>query len=207
MKNAMKLACKIGLKLLNDEKLDILLSDEQIIENTNICLSSKTEAQEDNDSQSFCQELKEYVQKNKELFKLQQSYDRNTRSNPFTPSEAKGAVDSYINLLWKCIWKRVKKTDLSNSPCAFSEAPAEGIFSVMERVKNGRESLTIDHLVALTRLAAHGPPASTEAAANLSQIALRKYKSQYGERFCTNLWVPGKTSKAISKLQSEQWDW
>ena len=100
-----------------------------------------------------------------------------------------------------------KKTDLTNSPCAFSEAPAEGIFSIMDRVKKGRESLTIKHLVALTRLAAHGPPASTEAAAHLAHQALKNYKSQYGERFCTMFWVPGKSSSIISQLQSKEWDW
>ena len=145
-KNAMKLASKIGLKLLNNE-------------NTNICLLSdkeKAKTRGDDDKKSFCEELKDYITNNKELFELQESYERNTRSKPFTPSDAKDAVDGYINLLWKCIGKRVKQTDLTNSPCAFSEAPAKGIFSIMDRVKKGRESLTIKHLVALTRLAAHG---------------------------------------------------
>ena len=144
----------------------------------------------------FYEELKDYITNNKELFELQESYERNTRSKPFTPSDAKDAVDGYINLLWKCIGKR-----------AFSEAPAEGIFSIMDRVKKGRESLTIKHLVALTRLAAHGPPASTEAAAHLAHQALKNYKSQYGERFCTMFWVPGKSSSIISQLQSKEWDW
>ena len=110
-KNAMKLASKIGLKLLNNEKnIDELLSQE--IENTNICLLSdkeKAKTQGDDDKKSFCEELKDYIIKNKELFELQESYERNTRSKPFTPSDAKDAVDGYINLLWKCIGKRVKK--------------------------------------------------------------------------------------------------
>ena len=93
----------------------------------------------------------------------------------------KKAVDSYTHHLWKAIRKRLSKTDMTQSPCAFSEAPAEGIFSIMERVKQGRGSLSVKHLVQLSRLAAHGPPASTEAAMHLSKAALKNYKSQYGE--------------------------
>ena len=53
----------------------------------------------------------------------------------------------------------------------------------MDRVKKGRESLTIKHLVALTRLAAHGPPASTEAAADLSHKALKTTNPNMGRGF------------------------
>ena len=141
------------------------------------------------------------------MFELQKSHERVTRGESFNATEAKKAVDSYTHYLWKAIRKRLSKTDMTQSPCAFSEAPAEGIFSIMERVKQGRGSLSVKHLVQLSRLAAHGPPASTEAAMHLSKAALKNYKSQYGERFCTQFWVPGKTSKIVSELQSKKWDW
>ena len=85
-------------------------------------------------------------------------------------------MDSYTELLWEAIKNRLVYTDLSASPCAFSEAPAEDIFSIYERICKGRESLTIEHLVALTRLAAHGPPVSTKEAEDLAQAALANFQ-------------------------------
>ena len=77
------------------------------------------------------------------------------------------ASDLYTDLLWAAIRKRLPFTDLTQSTCAFSEAPAEGIFSIYSRVCKSRPSATVDHLVALTRVAAHGPPAE--------QTMLHKY--------------------------------
>ena len=68
--------------------------------------------------------------------------------------------------------ERIEYTYLSNSPCAFSEAPAQGIFSIYERVSTGRE--TLNNIV--SRVAAHGPPCGTEAAVDLSKKALNHYK-------------------------------
>ena len=120
--------------------------------------------------------------------------DRVTRrSGTFTMANAKDATDQYTDLLWEGVQKRLPYTDLSNSPCAFSEAPAEGIFSIFSRVCRGRESLTIAHATALTRIAAHGPPAATKDAAEIAKKALENYKSQFGERFCTTFWRPGST--------------
>ena len=51
-------------------------------------------------------------------------------------------VNSYTELLWEAIKKKsgLYNTDLSASPCAFAEAPAEGIFSISiyERICKGR---------------------------------------------------------------------
>ena len=48
-------------------------------------------------------------------------------------------------------------------------APAEGIFSIYSKVIEGRESLTIENAVALTRVALHGPPPAIEESASLSK--------------------------------------
>ena len=108
-------------------------------------------------------------------------------------------------MFWEAVAKRVDYTDLSNSPCAFSEAPAEGIFSIYERVSSGRE--TLNNIVGMTRVAAHGPPCGTEAATQLSKQALSNYKSRYGERFCSRSWKAGLTSNTIAKLKAKKWDW
>ena len=113
----------------------------------------------------------------------------------------KKVADRYSEQLWKGIKKRLK------SPCSYSEAPAEGIFSVLSRVSNWTESATIEHLVALTRIAVHGPPASTEASAKLAEEAMKHFTSQYGERFCSKLWCPGKTSSTISTFKAKEWNW
>ena len=63
----------------------------------------------------------------------------------------------YIKELWKAIENRKQYTDLSPSACAYTEAPAEGIFSIYSRVTTGRERLSIGNAVSLTRVALHGP--------------------------------------------------
>ena len=102
---------------------------------------------------------------------------------------------------------RCKYTDLSDKPCAFSEAPAEGIFSVYGNVIEGREKLTIDNAVRLTRVVLHGPPPATEESANLSKEALEKFPSKFGERFCTLQWRKGMTSSTVQKVLEKKWDW
>ena len=98
-------------------------------------------------------------------------------------------------------------TDFSASPCAFSEAPAESIFSIYGRVTEGRESLNITNAVALTRIACHGPPVGTFEAKSLAEEALQDYPSKYGARFCTHMWFKGATSKAMKKVQNKKWEW
>ena len=195
---AMVLGSSVAVALQNDDSTDTLLTNPDIIEETNICIHSE---------KTFCLELQEYLQKNGELFRKPDAFDRVTRSDAFTAVDAKKVADRYSEQLWKGIKKRLKFTDLSNSPCSYSEAPAEGIFSVLSRVSNGRESATIEHLVALTRIAVHGPPASTEASAKLAEEAMKHFTSQYGERFCSKLWCPGKTSSTISTLKAKEWNW
>ena len=103
--------------------------------------------------------------------------------------------------------KRLEFTDMSDTPCAFSEAPAEGIFSIYSRVSQDRASATTQHLTGLTRVAAHGPPVATEAAASLAADAMKNFKSKFGERFCTRSWGRGKTSTTTDTLKAKKWDW
>ena len=136
---------------------------------------------------------------------MEEPNERHTRQELYSIDSAYIAEEQYINLFWQAFAKRVDCTDLSNSQCAFSEAPAEGIFSIYERVSTGRE--TLNNIVGMTRIAAHGPPCGTEAAAELSKQALSHYKSRYGKRFCTSFWKPGFTSNTVAKLRSKKWDW
>ena len=108
----------------------------------------------------------------------------------------------YIKELWKAIENRKQYTDLSPSACAYTEAPAEGIFSIYSRVTTGRERLSIGNAVSLTRVALHGPPPATPEAAILAKAAMSNYKSQYGERYCTLGWKPGATSTTMKRIQN-----
>ena len=141
------------------------------------------------------------------FFSNEDPYDRHTRAELDTIKDAKKESDKYTTELWAGIERRLAYTDISESPCAFSEAPAEGIFSVYENITNGRESLTIEHAVALARIAVHGPSPAVADSAKFAEAAMKNFKSKLGERFCTLLWKPGYTSKTLKNLQNKVWDW
>ena len=53
-------------------------------------------------------------------------------------------------------------------------------------MSRGRAPATVDHLVALTRIAAHGPPAATDAAVEFVRSALKPLRVNLEKDF-----VPG----------------
>lgn len=199
-KQAMKLASQVAVDMVNKKSIEYLQVHD---ESTNVIMSQ--------DKKCFSQQLKKYVEAKREFWATtEEPRERVTRGNTalkMTVEEAKVISDRYTDNLWRATKKRIAYTDLSESPCSFSEAPAEGVFSVYERVSTGRPSMTHDHLVALTRVSAHGPPAATEAAKELASNALKKYKSKFGERFCTRNWYNGKVSKTINDVKRRKWDW
>ncbi|CAL4224072.1 unnamed protein product, partial [Meganyctiphanes norvegica] len=146
--NAMKLSSRVAKDVHNKVSIQYLKSDKSLTEQTNICSQSE---------KTFCEVLYDYLEDN-ELFIPQQGDNRATRSEPFSIDDAKNTSDLYTDLFLKAIKKRLVFTDMSQLPGAYSEAPAEGIFSIYSRVSLGRERATIDHLIALTRIAVHAPP-------------------------------------------------
>ena len=194
----MKLASRFARDLLEENSVDYL-SDKDLIDSTNVMFNSM---------KTFVEELKGYTDQNSSHFVLKDASDlKRTCSDPFTIDDAVQISDVYIDSLWTAIRSRLSYTDMSESAAAYSEAPAEGIFSTYARVSTGRPRATHDHLVALTRIAAHGPPVATPAAAELSKDALKNLKSVYGERFCTQTWFQGKTSNTVQALKNKSWDW
>ena len=201
-KKAMKLASKVAVDAVNNEPLDYLLAEDIEESYCNVSLTRK----------GFARELHDYVEDNLDNFKItEQPRERSTRNNtevPFTVAQGKEICDSYTDRLWRAISDRLNYADLDDlSSCAFSEAPAESVFSVYARVTEGRERLGIAKAIGLTRVAMQEPPPSTEAAAKLSADALSNYQSHLGERFCTQMWFKGKTSSTIKNLQKKQWKW
>ena len=150
---------------------------------TNSSLAIKVSKQ----SGGMCQWAeKKYIKEKKDLFsKLEEPQERHTRADIFYINDAKSVCDTYTTDLCKFIKLRIEKTDFSDNPCAFTEAPAEGIFSIYDRIITGRESLNLADAVSLTRIPLHGPPPVTSNSAELAENALQNYSSKYGERYCT----------------------
>ena len=86
-------------------------------------------------------------------------------------------------------------------PTSYNEAPAQGLFSVLERVLNGRESLSLDCAEALTRISLEGPGIVSMEGYDLSKKALQLWKG-YGERFTTAGWIPGMKQKSMKEIQN-----
>ena len=201
-KLAMKLASEVAAKVFVGESGDFL-QDINLEDNNNKDVTEFLH---------IARDLHKYVTEKRELLQInepsrervmrQQSFDK------FTVDDAVKIVDLYTDSLWEAVEKRLQYAGLDDqSSCAYSEAPAEGVFSVYGRVTQGRERMTLSHALSLTRVSMHGPPPSTPEAAELAGEALRHYKSRLGERFCTLLWFKGKTSTTISKLKQAPWKW
>ena len=194
----MKLASRFAKDLLEENSVDYL-SDKDLIDSTNVMFNSK---------KTFVEELNGYTDQNSSHFVLKDASDlKRTRSDPFTIDDAVQISDVYIDSLWTAIRSRLSYTDMSESAVAYNEAPAEGIFSTYARVSTGRPRATHDHLVALTRIAAHGPPVATPAAAELSKDALKNLKSIYGERFFYTNLVSRKPYNTVQALKNKSWNW
>ena len=149
---SLALACQVSCDVYSDNKIDYLENDNV---EADICFDREI---------TFNQVLKKYVEDKKDLYiKKEDPNEKNT----------KAACKIYIDDLWKAIKSRVEFTDLSDNTCAFTEARAEGIFSIYSSVIEGKERLTVCNAVALTRVSLHGPPPATEESARLSEAAMK----------------------------------
>jgi len=157
----------------------------------------------------FMKDLHKYVKGNKKLFSLEEDPSvRTTRGTAGVPVEdtitkMHDIVEDYITSFWLEMRARYDLTDLGAGPTSFSEAPAESVFSVWERVSTGRPSLKLENVVALVRVGMEGPPASSKGSLHLSTKALNRWPGKHGERFTTSNWRPGVVSKTISKIQGQ----
>ena len=128
---------------------------------------------------------------------------RNTAQTCSVVDDMFDVVEEYITKLWLEMRERYQYTDLSAGPTSFSEAPAESVFSVWERVSEGRGSMTIGNTVSLVRVAMEGPGASTNDSLRLSRRALARWPGHLGERFTTKRWIPGGISETVKKIQEK----
>ena len=169
---------------------------EEIIESFPDVLSTSKK-----DTNIFTTEIRKWLRKNKDIYKL------GHLSEPITRRESRTNIESlvtmlnfFIDKLWEGITARFIHSDLEANSC-WSEAPAESIFSVYKLAITGRQSLTLSHITSLCRLITDGPNPGTVAAENLITKAAAKYQAYKGLNFQTKNWQMRFISKLISQLK------
>ena len=107
----------------------------------------------------FYQELKRFIKKHEDQLKVENVHRRirNTPKNEELMETIKNEISNYITKLWTGIRTRLDVADRRELNCIpFSEALAEGTFSVWERAISGRVSMTLAHANALLRVSKLG---------------------------------------------------
>ena len=186
------------------------VAEEFVLNGTTLQLTEKKKEYEMNQHMSYIlNQVEQYIAENTYKFKLDRSeiFVRVTRLSSSADvvdymKISVSVIKCYIKSLWKNINDRLEFTDIGYST-SFSEAPAESVFSVYERVIAGRESLSFKRASALVRVMMEGPGIATDSAKELSRKALQRHtaKSHLGERFCGVKWVPEMISNTVSKIQ------
>ena len=124
---------------------------------------------------------------------------RNMPNKAAIINEIQFEIKEYISKLWIGIRARLDIADTKELNCvSFSEAPAEGVFSVWERITSHKPSLSLETANALLRVSREGPKAGTSKALNISEKALNLWPS--GERFTTVNLIPGMVSKSVKTI-------
>ena len=78
-------------------------------------------------------------------------------------------LERFIDQFWVEFNIRQARTDLQNDETGcFSEAPCEAFFSIFDRITHFRQTLTVEHVVMLTRIQTEGPSAGTVISHNLT---------------------------------------
>ena len=94
-------------------------------------------------------------------------------------------IGQYINELWAGISERLTHFD-SDGTTAWSEAPAEGICSILQNICDHKSSIKLSNLTNLCRIIKEGPPPGSKQASQLTAQSMDKWPSMYGARFTSN---------------------
>ena len=98
-------------------------------------------------------ELQSYVKKHQYFF-LEIENQRSTRTRSediFSKEMVFNCLDKYVKELWNGILERLKYFD-SDGTTAWSEAPAEGIFSILQNICDHKSSIKLSNLTKLYRI-------------------------------------------------------
>ena len=195
-KTAMKKVLKIAVAAIEGKGYDEHLQSIPDV--------MSTETGEDN---HFVSVLNKWIGKHADSLLLKETSATTTkREANVTITDLYQVVDGYIIKLFSEIQDRLNYCDFGGTT-AWSEAPAEGIFSIWKQVITGRESLKVVHTEALCRIMHDGPYPSTNAAEELMMSASTKWPAEKGTatttvEFTTKDWRVRFVQKVISQLKS-----
>ena len=158
---------------------------------------------------SFVKHLCHFFSKNESILSIPTDFEklfkqtRNMQEKDGIINTQVNTVSTFISNFWGEVASRCKIAGLEVGPTSYSEAPAEGVFSVIESVMSGREKLSLQYVEALTRVALEGPRPSTKKAFDVSGEALLKREVRDKERFITQSFMRGMISKTVMKIQND----
>ena len=128
----------------------------------------------DNDHLNFIySEIRMYVDKNIDFFTTESEESQKTRTRSelyFELNSALASTTDYVNVLWCGIVERLSHFD-KDGTTNWSEAPAEGIFSIIDHIIEFKPSLTVEKMIQLCRIVREGPPSGSMAASILTKAA------------------------------------
>ena len=120
-------------------------------------------------------------------------------------------IQNYNDKLWLGIEERLTHFD-SDGTTSWSEAPAEGFFSILQTIVDHKTAIKLSNLSKLCRLVKEGPQpgkndkASTirhqksDKASEITKKSMSEWPSRYGLKFATNSFMKRTTSATVSKI-------
>ena len=146
----------------------------------------------------------DYIKNHSEDYELEEIIrpTRTRSESSFSKGHIIDWIKEYVHLLWTGIQERLKYFDKDGTTC-WSEAPAEGVFSILGYIVEQRASLTVNHMTKLCRVVKEGPPPGTKKASDLAKRAMCKWPSLHGSRFTTNSYMHGITSSTVSTAMNK----
>ena len=109
----------------------------------------------------------------------------------------------YTNTLWDEIKNRLEYFD-KDGPTRWSEAPSEGIFSILDAIVDYKPSLTFKHMISLCRVVKEGPAVCSKEANVLVKDCMENWPARKNsKKFITDNWLIGTTSKTVKNELSK----
>ena len=107
----------------------------------------------------------------------------------------------YIDGLWKGISERLCFFD-KDGTTNWSEAPAEGVFSILSYIIEHKPSLSVEHMIMLCRIVKEGPSPATKPAVAITKRALGNWQSSSSNakgHFVSQKYMIRMTSPTVQK--------
>ena len=127
----------------------------------------------------ICDEIKKYVTKKASQYicKEEARPTRTRREGGTNKKSILATLESYVLSLWDGISKRLQYCDLDGTT-NWSEAPAEGVFSILGFIIENKPGLSIKLMFELCRIVKEGPAPATKAAVNISKNGVKKWQGK-----------------------------